>query len=178
MTDMKARPPLIQPGGRSRDIMADLPWHQESREVALLNVPTQLQLDSIAHLDALIADALVMRAGTAPSTNELTAWAEDLLSAYRADFDDFYAEAKEAQRLGQDRLEIVMTLLPHAAQRATHMLVLLEQADSFAENGRVPTLPSPPAVRQLRRWMHEQIIAQLKYHSPPTRCPLTAPWGR
>jgi hypothetical protein len=75
---------------------------------------------------------------------------------------------------GRGRIDLAVTLPADAVYRASRLLPLLQQADRFAEDGKLLSPPAPFAVRQLRAWMNDQIFAQLEDDRPPTPCPLVS----
>jgi hypothetical protein len=156
--------------------MSELRQGPAYRTVIFLDVPTDLQFDNLAHIDALVCELLVMRLASttiqATREPELAAFLEDFLTAYRAASDNFYRQTTRAMRLGRDRLDLAVTLQADAVYRASRLLPLLQRADRLAEDCKLLTPPAPPSVCQLRDWMSDQIFAQLEDCLPPTPCPL------
>jgi hypothetical protein len=160
----------------SSQSISDLRQGPAYRTVVFLDVPTDLQLDNLAHIDALVCELLVMRVAhptvRVSSQPGLAAFLDDFLSAYRAASDNFYRQTTRAMRLGRDRVDLAVTLPADAVYRASRLLPLLQRADCLAEDGKLLTPPAPPAVRQLRRWMTDQIFAQLEDCLPSIPCPI------
>jgi hypothetical protein len=144
--------------------------------VRLRGVPARLHLASLAHLDDLLHELRIVRAGEETGQTEVAAelgdLMRDILDAYSVPHEDGRRQTETAVKEGRERLDIELDLPPEAATAGPALIDLLERADELARQQQLLTLAAPSEVAALRRWMNEEIAAQLTKGSPPSPCPL------
>lgn len=144
--------------------------------VRFLGVPARLQLANQAHLQDLLHELRIVRAGE--ETGQTSAGADlaelmwKILEAYGSLQDATRDEAERAVREGRERIDLEIEVPPEAAEDATTMFGLLQRADDFCRDQQLLTLAAPPEVAALRRWLTDQIAAQITRGESPSPCPL------
>jgi len=90
----------------------------------------------------------------------------DLIEALVASHADAFGTAREqaaaAQRRGHPTFDLAVALPATAGGAAAGLMALLDRADELADRGLLLTLPAPPAIRELRHRLRDQIVAQLQ----------------
>jgi hypothetical protein len=140
-------------------------------DVVLRDVPTELLLAAIAHVDALIREFALLASGAAGSSSpvpmQLTALNQRVVGNF--------AEArqsikKQAVRSGQAhylRTRLALYLPLSAADAATAYLAALGEVDAYCRAERMLTLETPQAQLVFRRWFIEELVAAIERASDP-----------
>jgi serine phosphatase RsbU (regulator of sigma subunit)/anti-sigma regulatory factor (Ser/Thr protein kinase) len=133
---------------------------EETFEVRLGSVPTELLLAAKAHVDNLVREL------TLASEGELPAHFATLVPAVVQGFAEARVSIKEqalaAAALGQAETELVLTLRAQAALAGEAYLAALDELDRYAGDARLLTLASPPVHRVFRHWYVQAIVDQLR----------------
>lgn len=144
--------------------------------VRFLGVPARLQLANQAHLQDLLHELRIVRAGEETGQTRVGADLAELmwkiLDAYVSLQDATRDQAERAVREGRERIDLEIELPPEAAEDATTLLGLLQRADDFCRDQQLLTLAAPPEVAALRGWITDQTVAQITRGEPPSPCPL------
>jgi hypothetical protein len=102
---------------------------------------------------------------------ELGELIDAVLDAHVSSTDATEEQAEAAVRAGRERVDIELELPPAAATASPTLLGLLERADELCRSEQLLTLAAPPEMARLRRWMSDQIVAQLTGNEPPQPFP-------
>lgn len=94
------------------------------------------------------------------------------LSDFQAVRDAATAQAAEAERLGEKRVDLHADLPPAFVGVVRTLTEAMEEADEVAASGALLTLPSEPDMAALRRWIAEEISRQVDLGAEPRPCPL------
>ena len=141
------------------------------RRVRLLNVPTDLQVRSMRHLDDLLHELHIMQAGVESGQIEpgphLAELMSQILEAYSPAREAVWRQTETARAEGRERIDIEVELPVEAASAAPRLVDLLDEADHMCRTLELLTLAAPPEVAQLRRWVGEQIVAQVTRGEEP-----------
>lgn len=144
--------------------------------VRLLGVPTELQVRNLAVLEEVLHELRVMQAGhesgAAPVAGRLARLMDEILGGYQQETRASAAQAEEAVRRGWARFDLELPLPRDAVGHARALLGLLEEADELCRQERLLTLGAGEEVRALRRWMVDEMEAQLQRGERPRPCPL------
>lgn len=145
------------------------------RRVRLLDVPTDLVLSNRRHLDDLLHELYIMRAGTDSGQVRpgpgLAALMSEILEAYSPARDEVWRQADDARTAGRQSVDIDVELPSTAAAAAPHLVDLLERADRMCRDLKLLTMAAPPEVAELRRWVSAQIVAQIDRGEEPEPFP-------
>jgi hypothetical protein len=141
------------------------------RRVLLLNVPTDLQVHSMRHLDDLLHELHIMQAGVETGQVEpgprLAALMSQILEAYTPARGAVWEQTEAALAQGLEVVDIEVELPPEAASAVPALAELLDEADQMCRTLELLTLAAPPEVAELRRWVGEQIVAQVARSEQP-----------
>jgi anti-sigma regulatory factor (Ser/Thr protein kinase) len=164
------RPPELRNG--PAPAAAELPG---TRPVRFPGVPVETYLDLQAHNDALFREleliSIELEAGSARPAAPLAELVDQLYRRFRGQRDSYRDVVAAAKARGQPTVDLQTSAPPAAAVAAQSYLDLLERADELCRAGLLLTPEPPPAVRQLRRWFVEQMVAQLRDRAAPTPPP-------
>lgn len=135
-------------------------------EILLPDLPTELFLAHLEHLDGLLHEVKVIGAGTTAGVTRVGPDLADLIEAIVASHADAVGAAREqaaaAQRRSHPTFDLAVALPAAAGGAAAELMALLDRADELADRGLLLTLPSSPAIRELRHRLRDQIVAQLQ----------------
>ncbi len=141
-------------------------------------VPTDLLLEAKAHIDNVVREFTLARAG-GESTGEdlpipLTRLIETVTSGFAGARAEIKRQAVEAAGRGDVETDLVLTLPAAAADAGEKYLAALDEADRYARAARLLTLETPPAHRVFRRWYVQALVDQLRARArgetpPPVR---------
>ena len=135
-------------------------------EVVLPDVATELFLAYLEHLDGLLHEIKLLGAGTTAGMTRVGPDLADLIEAIVASHADAFGTAREqagaAQRRGHPTFDLAVALPATAGGAAVELMALLDHADELADRGLLLTLPAPPAIRELRHRLRDQVVAQLQ----------------
>ena len=135
-------------------------------EVRLGAAPTALLLEAKGHIDNLVRELTLAKAGeTAKGTSLPVAMAE-LVTTVISEFSDARSEIKRqalaAAGRGEATTELVMSLPISAADAGERYLAALDEADRYARAARLLTLAAPRAHQIFRRWYVQSLVDQLR----------------
>jgi hypothetical protein len=142
--------------------------------VRLFAVPVRLHLANLAHLRDLVHELRIVQAGRQTGGTvgaELGDVIDAVLGEYAGATDATEEQAEAALRAGAERFDIEIDLPPAAAEASRSLLGLLERADELCRGEQLLTLAAPPEIARLRRWMNDQIVAQLEGEASPEPFP-------
>ena len=141
------------------------------RRVRLLNVPAELQVRNMRHLDDLLHELRIMQAavdsGEAAPGPRLASLMSEILETYAPARDTVWQQAEVARAEGREVVDLDVELPAEAAGAAARLLELLEEADRMCEALQLLTMAAPPEVTALRRWISAQIVAQVDRGEEP-----------
>lgn len=141
---------------------ADVPRYT----VRLGAVPTELLLSAKAHIDNVVREMSLMRAGSGQSTRTLAPAVARLIETVTSDFADARAEIKrqalDSAAKGLAMTDLELHLPVEAAAAGERYLKALDDADRYARASRLLTLAAPESHRVFRRWYVESLIEQLR----------------
>lgn len=131
--------------------------------VVLSQVPTELLLATEAHVDNVVRELTLAKAG---SVSALPVPLPDLLGAVTSAFNRVRAELKEqgatAAARGDRTFEVSLLLPGSLIETGARYLDALDAVDSYAREGRILTLESAPLHRLFRRWYVASLMEQLR----------------
>ena len=156
-------------GQRPTAHVPDNPAQGELVEIHLLGLPVDLQHRSAQHHDDLVREFQLMDAR--PAAHEIPArlvnLSAELTSRYGSFNERSEAEFAAARERGDSHIDITYLLPPDAAEAAEHLGRLLDEADAYCRAGAdLLTLATPDDLVAFRRWLLEEISAQIAGSSP------------
>lgn len=132
-------------------------------EVVLPDVATELFLAYLEHLDGLLHEVKLLDAGTTAGVTCVGPDLADLIEAIVASHADAFGTAREqaaaAQHHHHPAFDLTVALPATAGGAAAGLIALLDRADELADQGRLLTLAAPPAIRELRHQLRDQIVS-------------------
>jgi hypothetical protein len=151
-------------------------------EVRLLRVPVALHARANEHSAELIremyliAQQLRAEAGEGATEAHLPTRLVKLVEVLGEQFNHLTLEQNrqfdQAIDSGADAVDVVYYIPRAAADGATRLGAMLDEADEFCTQGRhLLTLATPPDLRRYRQWFLGEFIAQIGGRSP-------TPWSR
>lgn len=143
--------------------------------VLLCHVPVRLFLRLGHHVDELSRELEVLGDANgrgSPGAELLGPAFRHLIDLTEGPRRSALERAEAAAHGGAERFDLQLRL-PRAAANVTHELVaVLEQADELSRHDELLTMPAPEEVVALRRWIADELEAQLIRGDPPRPCPL------
>ncbi len=132
----------------------------------LKGVPVRLFLESQDHQNDLVREFQLIQIGERDlglphPPAELARLVSDIVSRYSDVRNATRGQAVDALKRGDDTMTLAVPVRPGMAAALREWLRLLESADRVCEEGRVLSLASSPAVRELRRWYVREITSRL-----------------
>lgn len=148
----------------------DLGWRDDREHrlhVELGDVPTDLLLAAKSHVDNVVREFTLARAGArAGQTAELPAHLRSLLEPVVERFAEarlaIKRQALAAARRGDPRTRLTLDLPFSAADAAEAYLHALDEVDAYCRARRLLTLETPPQHQLFRRWYVEELVIQLR----------------
>ena len=135
---------------------------QPTWTVRLGAVPTALLLSAKSHIDNVVREFTLARAGGAALPPPLAA----LIETVTRDFADARGAIKRqaiaAADRGEHTTDLVLRLPASAADAGERYLAALDDADRYARAARLLTLETPPEHRVFRRWYVQALVDQLR----------------
>jgi len=151
-------------------------WGSELRRVMFLNLPAATYVALNLHLDQVLHELEVATAAGGKAEAEATHRLRRLTSSIRASYGEArtsaWDQAQQAMSARDDRVDIELWLPESGAEASRRVLEVLEEADCLCAAGELLTLPTPPDVSQLRRWLHAELWSQLQLRRNPQPYPL------
>ena len=129
--------------------------------VELGEVPTELLLEAMTHVDNFVRELVLVWSRETPKPWWLTA----LLQSVEHDFADARTQIKTQAFAAAARdaatTDLVLRVPASAAAAGARFLVTLDEAESQAHASRLLTLDAPPVHRAFRHWYVEELAHQL-----------------
>jgi hypothetical protein len=127
--------------------------------VRLGSVPTDLLLEAKRHIDNVVRELTLERAGGAadvlvPGQALIETVTNDFAGARTA----IKRQAVEAAARGDEETDLVLTLPASAADAGERYLAALAEADRYSRAARLLTLESPPLHRAFRSWYVQSLV--------------------
>ena len=145
------------------------------RRVRLLNVPTELLVRNMGHLDDLVHELHIVQAGMETGQAELGprlgTLMSEILEAYSPARDAVRQQVEAARDQRRPVVDIEVELPVEAAGAVPHLVDLLDQADGMCREQQLLTMAAPPEVAGLRRWVADQVVAQVAREEAPAPFP-------
>lgn len=146
----------------------------------LLGVPAELYVRNRRHVDDLVHELHLVAAGRASGVEVHPALASSIdviLEEFSGPREAMFLAARGALLAGQDQLDVELTLPVAAVGEVRRVLELLEHAEQLCRTGVLLTLPAPPELWELRRWVEREIVRQAAGEGPHRFAPATARGG-
>ncbi|MFP5253915.1 MAG: ATP-binding protein [Actinomycetes bacterium] len=135
--------------------------------VRLVACPVELSLQQDRHLDELVRELQLMSGDVASARSQaLAERLEGILSGGAHARHTGRMEAMLAADAGLEDIDVEMAMPNELARSVRDLQEAVSAADALCEEARLLTLASPPEVRALRRWMTEEITAQVAGAEP------------
>lgn len=143
--------------------------------VLLAGVPAELHLRNLGHIEDLLHELRIVRAGDTSGQTEagprLAGLMGDILDTYMPARDASRDQAEAAVSSGSDVVDIELDLPVEASEALRRLVDMLDEADDLCRQLALLTLAAPRSVRELRHWMASEISGQLVDGRPPTPFP-------
>ncbi len=127
---------------------------------------TSLLLDAKSHIDNLVRELTLAKAGEAAKGFRLPPAMAEVVTTVISEFSDARAEIKRqavaAAQRGEATTELVIRLPISAADAGERYLEALDEADRYARAARLLTLAAPRSHQIFRRWYVQALIDQLR----------------
>ncbi len=159
----------IRPGA---DVRAEVEAPGPTKErftIELGDVPTDLLVGAKAHVDNVVRELTLARAGAASGqsggvSHHFEALVDTVTTRFAVARQAVKAKAQESAAAGRVRTSLVLTLPVGAADAGEEYLAALDEADAYARAARLLTLETPAPHRSFRQWYVRSLVAQLRAH--------------
>ncbi len=160
--------------GRDQDVGAllaawgddDGPAVEQRYTVVLGDVPTDLLIAAKSHIDNLVRELTLARAGGESGAVQLPAHLTRLIRTVVDGFSDardaIKRQALAAAGRGEPRTRLTLHLPATAADAGEAYLAALDEADRYSRAARLLTLETPAEHRLFRRWYVHAVVRQLR----------------
>jgi len=135
--------------------------------VRLAGCPVRLSLRQDEHLDELVRELQLLNAHDAPRSQEIAGEIQGLLAAPAHARHTGRRIARLAERAGRKHVDIDMALPAEASHMVRGLQAAVAAADQLCLERRLLTLASSEELTALRRWMTEEIVAQVEEGREP-----------
>jgi serine phosphatase RsbU (regulator of sigma subunit) len=136
---------------------------EERFTIVLGDVPTDLLIESKAHMDNLVRELSLAGAGAdAELPPHYARLIETVLNTWGDARDAIKRQALAAAGRGDQRTRLTLRLPASAADAGEAYLAALDEADSYSRAARLLTLETPPDHRVFRRWYVEAVVDQVR----------------
>lgn len=137
--------------------------------VRFLGCPVELSLEQDDHLDALIREVQLMHVddantGSSRLADRLAPILQTPASARQAG----RRQAEQAAERGERHVDVEVAVPPGSPDAVLELGRTVRMADELSEGRQMLTLPSSQAVRELRAWFIEEVVAQAGHGAAPT----------
>ncbi len=135
----------------------------------LLRLPTELLVRNRRHVDDLVHELHIVAVGRDAGLDVDRALAEAIdavLEEFTGPRETVFLAARDALLAGQQEIDIELTLPVEAVERVRRALELLEETEDLSRRGLLLTLPAPPELWTLRRWIEREVIRQADGQDP------------
>jgi hypothetical protein len=141
-------------------------------KVRLAACPVRLSLRQDEHLDELIRELQLLRIDEGGARSQaLASQIEGLLVSPAHARLTGRRIAQLADEAGLEHVDVDMSLPVEASEMIRELQAAVSAADRLCEDMKLLTLASSPELRDLRRWMTEEIVAQIEEGREPV------PWA-
>ena len=140
--------------------------------VRLADCPVRLSLRQDEHLDELVRELQLLNAHDAPRSREIAGEIQGLLAAPAHARHTGRRIARIAERAGREHVDVDMALPGEASQMVRGLQAAVAAADQLCLERRLLTLASSEELTALRRWMTEEIVAQVEEGREPVPWPV------
>ena len=134
-------------------------------------MPSRLFVQNVVLLEDLLHEIRLAQvghdSGVSPIDPELVAPMRQVVEAYSVIRHAMCEQAQQALAAGRERVDLELRFPPEVAAAARDLAAVAEQADTMARQLHLLTVPAPPEVVALRRWVSGQIEGQLDRGAPP-----------
>jgi hypothetical protein len=155
-----------RPGPTAHDVPPALP--QGWTLVRLADCPVRLSLRQDEHLDELVRELQLLNADEDNASSQaLAASIQGLLAAPAHARYTGRRTAQLALEAGRDEVDIDMAVPDESSVMIRELQHAVSAADRLCEETKLLTLASPRDLRDLRRWMTEEIVAQIEQRRSP-----------
>ncbi len=142
-------------------------WQEDDDEelftVQLGAVPTGLLLEAKRHIDNVVRELTLERAGASgPLPPEVEALIETVTSDFARARAGIKEQAAAAAARGDRQTELVLTLPASSVRAGERYLAALDEADRYARASRMLTLETPSLHKLFRRWYVSALVDQLQ----------------
>jgi anti-sigma regulatory factor (Ser/Thr protein kinase) len=163
--------PADDPGGQELPGMTPV-MPQGWTKVRLAACPVRLSLRQDEHLDELIRELQLLQIDEGETRSQaLASQIEGLLVAPAHARLTGRRIAQLADEAGIEHVDVEMALPVEASEMIRALQSAVSAADRLCEDMELLTLSSSPELRDLRRWMTEEIVAQIEEGLEPV------PWA-
>jgi serine phosphatase RsbU (regulator of sigma subunit)/anti-sigma regulatory factor (Ser/Thr protein kinase) len=135
-------------------------------EVRLGSAPTALLLEAKSHIENLVRELTLAKAGEAAKGTSLPVAMAEVVTTVISEFSEARTEIKRqalaAASRGEATTELVINLPISAADAGERYLAALDEADRYARAARLLTLAAPRSHQIFRRWYVQSLIDQLR----------------
>ena len=153
----------------------NLPGEGPAVEVRLLGVPVLDYLALEAHHDALLREFALLSVQLAGDTSSAPRRIVDLGDALERRLRSVRSvtggAVRDAAETGRQHVDVSFPVTETQVEDSEAVLALLEEVDEFCRSGALLTMPTPPHLVALRRWLVMDVSAQVRRQAPPTRGP-------
>lgn len=137
--------------------------------VRIGSVPTDLLLAAKGHIDNVVREFTLARAGGESTGEDLPPPLQRLIETVTSSFASARAEIKRqavaAAARGDEETDLVLTQPASAAEAGEAYLAALDETDRYARAARLLTLETPAVHRVFRRWYVQALVDQLRARS-------------
>ncbi len=146
------------------------PWRDQPDEqlhtVRLGAVPTGLLLEAKRHVDGVVRELTLERAGAdAPLPPEVEALIDTVTRTFVRARTGVKEQAVAAAARGDRQTELVLHLPVSSVEAGERYLEALDEVDRYARQARLLTLETPLLHRLFRRWYVCALVEQLRAHA-------------
>ena len=148
--------------------MSSVPNQDRVADVRLLGVPVHDYLALEAHHDAVLREFALLSVQSAdgsvsPHVLEL---ARELERRFRSARTIVGNAVRDAAQAGRQEVDVDITVTTEQLADTEAIVDLLEQVDDVARSAALLTMPTPPHLAALRRWLASEIRAQVLGSAP------------
>jgi hypothetical protein len=135
----------------------------------LRRLPTDLFVRNRRHLDDLVHELHVVAVGRDSGLEidpRLAEAIDAILEEFAGPREAVFVAARDAFLSGQREIDIDLTLPVAAVEKVRQALELLEEVEDLSRRGVLLTLPAPPDLWALRRWVEREVKRQAAGQDP------------
>lgn len=135
----------------------------------LVGLPTELYVRNRRLLDDLVHELKMVRAGQMTGLDvdpDLAGAIESILAAYAGPRDVAFKTARAAYEAGEPAIDLELEVPVDSVGPVKQIIGLLERAEELARRGVLLTVPAPPEIWRLRRWVTAELERQIAGQEP------------